>query len=223
MQGVVNFSMKPRAEISGLYDRKKVVVPRYSDVIVFIRFPLELAERTKEGRLTPYNYSSIYSQLVNELLNNLNKIIEDAWKHKDNPEEFLRKFQEVFEEYRRNAAYLFEYANALDFLGKEPEAIPLYRMAIEMGLYGKMRTRAEIQLGSSLSVTGESESAINILSRVYGETGEPAALVFLCIALFRSGEIKKSLKTSLRFILSSNEGLLPEYNRALSYYVDEID
>ena len=51
MQGAVNFSMKPRAEISGLYDRKKVVVPRYSDVIVFIRFPLELAERTKEGRL----------------------------------------------------------------------------------------------------------------------------------------------------------------------------
>ena len=75
MQGVVNFSMKPRAEISGLYDRKKVVVPRYSDVIVFIRFPLELAERTKEGKLTPYNYSLIYSQLVNELMNNAERWI----------------------------------------------------------------------------------------------------------------------------------------------------
>ena len=51
-------------------ERKKVVVPRYSDVIGFIRFPLELAEGTKEERLTPYNYSLIYSQLVDELMNN---------------------------------------------------------------------------------------------------------------------------------------------------------
>jgi tetratricopeptide (TPR) repeat protein len=120
-------------------------------------------------------------------MGNLNKIIEDAWKHRDNPEEFLRKFQEVFEDYRRNAVYLFEYASALDFMGKEPAAIPLYKMAIELGLSGKMRTQAEIQLGSSLSVTGENESAIDTLGRVYRETGDPAALVFLCIALFRSG------------------------------------
>ena len=58
-----------------IMDRKKVVVPRYSDVVGFIRFPLELAERTKEGRLTPYNYSLIYSQLVNELLNNAERWI----------------------------------------------------------------------------------------------------------------------------------------------------
>ena len=58
-----------------IMDRKKVVVPKYSDVIGFIRFPSELAERTKEGKLTPYNYSSIYSQLVNELLNNAERWI----------------------------------------------------------------------------------------------------------------------------------------------------
>ena len=58
-----------------IMDRKKVVVPRYSDVVGFIRFPLELAERTKEGKLTPYNYSLIYSQLVNELLNNAERWI----------------------------------------------------------------------------------------------------------------------------------------------------
>ena len=51
-------------------DRKKVVVPKYSDVIGFVRFPTELAGKTKEGKLTPYNYSSIYSRLVSELLNN---------------------------------------------------------------------------------------------------------------------------------------------------------
>lgn len=107
-------------------------------------------------------------------------------------------------------------------MGKEAEAIPQYQMALGLGLSGKMKTKAEIQLGSSLSVIGENESAIGILSRVNMETGDPAALVFLCIALFRSGEIKKSLKTALNFIVSVNQGLLPEYKRALSQYIDEI-
>ncbi|MDA8143086.1 MAG: tetratricopeptide repeat protein [Thermoplasmatales archaeon] len=86
-----------------------------------------------------------------------------------------------------------------------------------------MKTQAEIQLGSSLSVTGQNESAIAILSRAQKETGDPAALIFLCIALFRSGKTKKSLKTPLSFILSGNQGLLPEYERTLSQYIDEID
>ncbi len=156
-------------------------------------------------------------------MNELNKIIEEAWKHRDTPEVLQKKFQEVFEDYRGNTNYLFQYANALDFLGKETEAIPLYQRAIKLGLAGKMKTQAEIQLGSSLSVTGEHESAISILSRVQKETGDPAALVFLCIAQFRSGETKMALKTALNFIVSGNQGLLPEYERALSQYVDEID
>ncbi|MHB1709694.1 MAG: tetratricopeptide repeat protein [Thermoplasmataceae archaeon] len=156
-------------------------------------------------------------------MSDLNKIIEEAWKHRDNPEAMLEKFQEVFEDYRENTVYLFEYANALDFLGKENEAIPLYQRAIKLGISGKMKTQAEIQLGSSLSVIGENESAIAILSKVQKEAGDPAALIFLCIALFRSGETKKSLKTALNFIMSGNQGLLPEYKRSLSQYLDEME
>ena len=156
-------------------------------------------------------------------MNDLNKVVEEAWKHRDSPEVFLRKFQDVIKDYRENALYLFEYASALDFLGRETEAIPLYHRALELGLSGKMKTQAEIQLGSSLSVTGRNESAISILSRVLKETGDPAVLSFLCIALFRSGETMKSLKTALNFILSCNQGLIPEYERALSQYLDEMD
>ncbi|MGP6240240.1 tetratricopeptide repeat protein [Cuniculiplasma sp. SKW4] len=150
-------------------------------------------------------------------------IIEEAWKHREKPEVMLGKFQEVFEEYREDSVYLFEYANALDFLGKETEAIPLYQMAIGLGLSVKIKTQAEIQLGSSLSVIGESESTIAILSRVYKETGDPTALAFLCIALFRSGELERFIKEALSYIISCNQGLLPEYKRALSQYLDEID
>ena len=135
----------------------------------------------------------------------------------------LAKFQAVFEEYRENAVFLFEYANALDFVGKENEAISLYQTAIGLGLSEIMKTKAEIQLGSSLSVTGENESGINILRRVYRETGEPSALVFLCIALFMSGELGKSIKEAVSYIISGGQGLLPEYKRALSQYLDEIE
>ena len=158
-----------------------------------------------------------------EMEEHLNKIIGEAWKHQDSPEVMLAKFQEVFEEYQGNAVYLFEYANALDFMEKETEAITLYQIAIRLGLSGKIKTQAEIQLGSSLSVTGKNESAVDILGRVYRETSDPAALTFLCIALFRHGELKKSLKAALGFIISGNQGLLPDYRRALSKYIDEID
>ena len=156
-------------------------------------------------------------------MSDLNKVMGEVWKHRDCPEVFLRKFQEVFEDYHENAAYLFEYASALDFLGKETEAIPLYQRALELGLSGKMKIQAEIQLGSSLSVTGENEKAIFILGRVLKETGDPAVLSFLCIALFRYGETMKSLKTALNFILSGNQGRIPEYERTLSQYLDEMD
>lgn len=156
-------------------------------------------------------------------MSDLNKIIKEAWKHKDNPELLLKKFQEVFEDYQEDSVYLFEYANALDFLGKENEAIPLYQRAIELGNSGKLKTQAEIQLGSSLSVTGKNEGAIGILSRVLEETGDPAALIFLCTALFRAGEAMKALKAALNFILSGDNGLLPEYKRSLSQYLEEID
>ena len=71
-------------------------------------------------------------------------------------------------------------------------------------------------------VKGEHESAIAILDRVYKETADPASLEFLCIALFRSGQTNVALKQALNFILSGNQGMLPEYSRALSNYINEI-
>ena len=48
-------------------------------------------------------------------MRDLNFILENAWKYSDDPEKLIWTFQRVFEEYRENPIYLFEYANALDF------------------------------------------------------------------------------------------------------------
>jgi len=88
-------------------------------------------------------------------MKNLSNIIEKTWRCQDKPEIMLKIFQDAYEDFSKNSAYLFEYTNVLDFLGKETEAIPLYQKAIKVGLLGKMKIRAEIQLGSSLNVKGE--------------------------------------------------------------------
>ena len=49
---------------------RKVLVPEYRDVVGFIRFPLELAGKTREGKLTPSNYSRLVEALIQELENN---------------------------------------------------------------------------------------------------------------------------------------------------------
>ena len=51
-------------------DRKQVVVPEYKDIIGFIRFPVELARKTEEKKLTPSNYSRLVEALIQELENN---------------------------------------------------------------------------------------------------------------------------------------------------------
>ena len=49
-------------------------------------------------------------------MGDLKSIVDDAWKHRDCPELLVKKFQEIFEDYHDDPVYLFEYANALDFL-----------------------------------------------------------------------------------------------------------
>ena len=51
-------------------DRKKVVVPEYKDIIGFIRFPMELARKTEEKKLTPSNYSRLVEALIPEIMSN---------------------------------------------------------------------------------------------------------------------------------------------------------
>ncbi|MHB1493720.1 MAG: tetratricopeptide repeat protein [Thermoplasmataceae archaeon] len=209
------YAIQPLSLLSSSDQGNMMTAPKY--------ISLAFISNLSKGKLPTRKVKMRFFQYQLDWMSYLNKIIEEAWKHKDNPELLLKKFQEVFEDYQEDSVYLFEYANALDFLGEEDEAIPLYQRAIELGISGKMKTQAEIQLGSSLSVTGKNEGAIGILSRVLEETEDPAALIFLCIALFRAGETKKSLKAALNFILSGGKGLLPEYKRSLSQYLEEID
>ena len=53
------------------------------------------------------------------------------------------------------------------------------------------------------------------IAGIVQENKDPATLVFLCISLFRSGELVNSFNTALNFILPGDYGLLPEYNATI--------
>lgn len=62
------------------------------------------------------------------------------------------------------ALALFEQAGELDEAGREVEAIPRYREALTAGLVDPERSRAVVQLASSLRVVGELDEALALLT-----------------------------------------------------------
>ncbi|WP_104190948.1 tetratricopeptide repeat protein [Cryobacterium sp. Y82] len=113
-------------------------------------------------------------------------------------------------------AAIFEWASVHDFLGREAEAIPLYRRALELGLDPVRNSQAQMQLASSLRNVGETTEAVKIL-----EGMEPDATVgeaFLALALFDAGRPGDALRVALKASAKS----LPVYRGAINHYADAI-
>ncbi|TQK19548.1 tetratricopeptide repeat protein [Microbacterium sp. SLBN-154] len=114
---------------------------------------------------------------------------------------------------------LFERASLHDFLGDEDAAVPLYRAALDAGLAPPHRTQAIIQLGSSLRNIGEVSAAMTLLQTV--EAGDPlfpAAQAFLALALHDDDKPTPALRTALAALAPT----LPAYQRAVSFYADDL-
>ncbi|QGU28765.1 hypothetical protein D7D94_03045 [Microbacterium oryzae] len=114
---------------------------------------------------------------------------------------------------------LYEWASAHDFLGREAEAIPLYREALAAGLSGERRPQAIIQLASSLRNVGDPAAAIDLLEEhaPHAVTGS-ASQAFLALALHDAGRTDEALRVALRALAPT----LPLYSRAVAAYADEL-
>jgi tetratricopeptide (TPR) repeat protein len=114
---------------------------------------------------------------------------------------------------------LFEWASAHDFLGREGDAIPLYREALDRGLSGTRRTQAEIQLASSLCNVGRAEEAARLLEAVRPDPAVgDAPRAFLALALHDLGQHDRALAIALDALAAT----LPQYSRAVSAYAAEL-
>jgi len=114
---------------------------------------------------------------------------------------------------------LYERASVHDFLGREREAIPLYRASLRRGLSGARHTQATIQLASSLRNIGDIGGAISILERVDpDQLAGDAAQAFLALALHDAGRHADALRTVLAPLLPT----LSMYRESLAAYADEL-
>lgn len=148
--------------------------------------------------------------------------VDAYWRDADDarPERMLAEMAALVRERPDgDADALFELASAHDFLGREADAIPLYRAALATGLGPDRRSQAVIQLASSLRNVGDAEAAVELLRTLDPDehTGA-AARAFLALALHDLGRSAEALRVALTALAPT----LPRYARAVEHYATEL-
>ena len=121
-----------------------------------------------------------------------------------------------------DAVALFERAGARDSAGIEDEAEQLYRRALEIGLDDERRTRATIQLASTIRNLGKTRESLAMLEAEYER--EPrgplhdAAAAFYALALVSNGKPERAASVALQALAPH----LPRYTRSVTGYAREI-
>jgi len=122
----------------------------------------------------------------------------------------------------RHPVALFERAGARDSAGRESEAEPLYRAALDAGLDPHRRTQAVIQLASTIRNLGRADEALRMLRDEYDATrgGEFAdeAAAFYALALASSGDALRAASIALTALAPH----LTRYTRSVTGYAGEL-
>jgi len=120
---------------------------------------------------------------------------------------------------RHDPDAIYEWASVQDFLGRESDAIPLYRSALSHGLSGARRPQAVLQLASSLRNVGHADEAVELLSSLDEDAVVGAARqAFLALALRDAGRHDEALKVALLALAPT----LTLYGRVISSYAEEL-
>ncbi|MFJ4045493.1 tetratricopeptide repeat protein [Microbacterium sp. NPDC089987] len=117
---------------------------------------------------------------------------------------------------------LFERAGARDSAGEEREAEPLYRAALDAGLDPDRRTRAIIQLASTIRNLGRVDESLALLAEEYERTRGQAmadeAAAFYALALVSSGDATRAASIALTALAPH----LNRYTRSVTGYAAEM-
>ena len=128
----------------------------------------------------------------------------------------------VVERGREDAAALFEAASVRDYLGRESEAEPFYRRALELGLEEARHPQAIIQLASTLRNLGRAEEAVTLLRGwIVRHPDHPladAGRAFLSLALLSAGHDREAALVALRTLAPT----LPQYASTISEYAEQL-
>jgi tetratricopeptide (TPR) repeat protein len=121
-----------------------------------------------------------------------------------------------------DARAVFESASVRDYTDRESEAEILYRRALDLGLEEPYRSRAVIQLASTLRNLGQPDQAITLLQEGFATTPDhplgDAARAFLALCLADSGDTLSATAVALDALAQH----LPEYSRSVRAYAGDL-
>ena len=139
-------------------------------------------------------------------------------------EEALAAAQALVDRHPDNPRAHFEYAGALDFQGREAEAVAPYRRAQELGLAGADLPRLHVQLGSTLRNVGKAWEAVHLLEEGREQFPNHVAIrAFRALALVSAGCADEAVVELLDVILANADCIkLDGYERALRDYTDAL-
>jgi hypothetical protein len=146
--------------------------------------------------------------------------VDDLWASLDDhdEDEFIALVDALASELPAdNAAALFERACARDSTGHSDLAAPLYREALDIGLYGIRRRRAVIQMSSSIRNLGRAQESVDLLTReraAGSDELDDAVVATLALALVDVGREREAVSIALT-ALSRH---LVRYQRSMARY-----
>jgi tetratricopeptide (TPR) repeat protein len=151
-------------------------------------------------------------------------IVATGWGFAHDDPRFIEYFQDIASQNRASARAIFELANALDYLGREAEAIPLYEEALRLELPAEYQAYALIQLGSSLRNVGRAKEAVELLAKAEQAYPEyPSISIFLGLSLYSEGRHAEASKTVMEAMLRNVHTTdMQRYARGMEYYIKEI-
>ena len=154
-------------------------------------------------------------------------ILEKAIQlRKDNkPEEALSLLKELDLNYPKNPEVNYQIAWTCDFMGKEKEAVPYYKNAIEFGLKGDELKGAYLRLGSTLRCPGEYKDSLNVFNEALTKfPNERPLKVFKALTLYNLEDYQSSIHELLTQLLdTTSDENIKVYEKALRFYSDKLN
>jgi len=135
----------------------------------------------------------------------------------------IAHFRQLFEEYPDDPRILYEYGGAFDSAGREHEAIPLYRGALDKGLSADFLPQLYLQLASTLRNVGQLTESVTILEAACRQYPErPSLKLFLALALESAGRCHDALTTLFGLAIDHVDTAdMKRYARSIKGYVDD--
>jgi hypothetical protein len=157
--------------------------------------------------------SDAWQQRVDELWGSFDDHDEDA---------FVAKIEALASELPDDSPEAaFERASAFDSTGHSDRAVPLYRLALELGLQPPLRRQAVIQMASSLRNLGHATESVELLTAERDRGSDElddAVSAFLALALVDSGRAREAVA----LVLAALAPHLPRYQRSVGNYAAEV-